>query len=120
MNIEIAVVLMLRSSASRATGETMARQESSLMVQTTRLRMGRLMKPATRARAATARPEARVSPRGKVLGEELSLPRSFKLRVRSSTSLARVVPLCSLPALPTSWQARDPWHPLGRLSDRSR
>jgi hypothetical protein len=62
MDIEIAVVLMLSSRASRARGEVMARQESSLMVQRMRLKMGRLMKPARSAKAATAKPEASVSP----------------------------------------------------------
>src|SRR5215212_6897827 len=93
MNIEIAVVLMLRSRASTATGEDMARQESSLMVHRMRLRMGRLMKPATRARAATARPEASVSLQRKVLGEGASLLRFFMPRARNSTSRARAVPL---------------------------
>src|ERR671921_115874 len=92
MNIEIAVVLMLNSKASTATGEVTARQAPLSTVQMTRLRMGRLIKPATRARAATARPEASLSPQGGLPGVGPSLPRSFKPLARSSTSSARAVP----------------------------
>src|ERR687898_2896791 len=107
MNIEIAVVLILRSRASTATGEAIARQAPLSTVQTTRLRMGRLMKPATRARAAIARPEASMSPPGDVLGEGSSLLRLFTPPAQNSTSGARAGPPRSSPARPTFWQARD-------------
>src|SRR3712207_8168203 len=82
--IEIDVVLMLRSSASSATGEAIARHEFSLAVHSKRLRNGRLIKPASSASAATASPEASVSPRPGRLGILLSLTRPLD---RKSTRL---------------------------------
>jgi hypothetical protein len=61
--IEIEVVLMLRSRASSATGEAIARHAFSLAVHSRRLTKGRLIKPASSASAATASPEASASPR---------------------------------------------------------
>src|SRR5215210_7239826 len=58
MSMVVAVVLMLRKRASLATGEAMAPQASSLTVQTTRLRMGTVMKPARSPRTPIASPEA--------------------------------------------------------------
>src|SRR5918993_3618149 len=51
------VVFMLRRRASRATGEAMAPQASSLTVQTTRASMGRAMKPARSPKEPIASPE---------------------------------------------------------------
>src|SRR3954468_9711793 len=58
MAMVAAVVLMLRKRASRATGEAMASQAFSLTVHTTRLRMGKAMKPARSPSAPVASPEA--------------------------------------------------------------
>jgi hypothetical protein len=55
--------LALKNNASNATGDDIARQDPSLTVQITRLNNGRLMNPASRARALTARPVASLSPR---------------------------------------------------------
>src|ERR687897_125862 len=52
-----AVVFMLRMRASRATGEAMAPQASSLTVHTTRASIGTAMKPARSPRAPIASPE---------------------------------------------------------------
>jgi hypothetical protein len=57
-----AVVRALKSNASNATGDAMARQDCSLTVHITKLRIGRLMNPASKTKAATAKPEASVSP----------------------------------------------------------
>src|SRR5215213_5198995 len=51
------VVFMLRMRASRATGEAMAPQASSLTVQTTRASIGTAMKPPRSPRAPIASPE---------------------------------------------------------------
>src|SRR3712207_1469459 len=58
MTMVAAVVLILTERASLATGEAMAPQAFSFTVQTTRLRMGTAMKPASRPKAAIASPEA--------------------------------------------------------------
>src|SRR5215212_243006 len=52
-----AVVFMLSNRASRATGEAMAPQASSLTVQTTRASIGTAMKPPRSPRAPIASPE---------------------------------------------------------------
>jgi hypothetical protein len=57
-----AVVRALKSNASNATGDAIARQAPSFTVQITRLNNGRLMNPASKAKALTARPEASLSP----------------------------------------------------------
>ncbi len=66
----------------QSSGEAIACQDSSLMVHRMRLRIGRLINPATRARAAAANPEASVSP----LPENRGVGPSF---FRSLTRLAR-------------------------------
>ena len=84
MVIVMAVILALKSRASTATGEAIASQAPLSTVQTTRLIKGRLMKPASSAREATARPEASVSlPRGSLV-EEPTLSRLFTPPARSA------------------------------------
>jgi len=56
-----AVVRALKSNASNATGDAMARQDCSLTVRITKLRIGRLMNPASKAKAAKAKPDASFS-----------------------------------------------------------
>src|ERR671910_2829900 len=54
MSMEIAVVLMLKSSAWIAVGEAMAYQASRSTVHTIRLRIGTQMKPTIKPRETTA------------------------------------------------------------------
>src|SRR4028118_1934710 len=62
MNKEIAVVLMLKSSAWIAVGDAIACQASRSTVQITRLRIGTQMNPTIRARATTAIADDKRSP----------------------------------------------------------
>jgi hypothetical protein len=83
MNMEIAVVLTLNNKASLVTGEAIARQESSFTVHRTRLRIGRLMNPASNASDAAPNPEAIASPPKNLLTFRRRL---FTKPARSSTS----------------------------------
>src|SRR5215218_9018723 len=94
MVIVMAVILALKSRASTATGAAIASQAPLSTVQTTRLIKGRLMKPASSAREATARPEASVSlPRGSLV-EEPTLSRLFTPPARSACLPAVSFPFC--------------------------
>src|SRR5919107_2663059 len=84
----IAVVLMLKSKASTATGEATARQASSFTVQITRLRSGRVMKPTSRASAATAMPGASAFPPKPARSSPLQLTGS-KLYFSSTPPIAQ-------------------------------
>src|SRR3954447_7461596 len=109
INMVVAVVLMLRKSASRATGEAMAPQASPLMVQTTRLRMGTAMKPAMSPRAPIASPEASHSrPPGN--------PGGFVPRLRPFTGCSLLGRRLEVPLLQDllPFAARHEVHPLLR------
>ena len=62
MTMVMAVVLILKSSAWIATGDAMAYQASRSTVHTSRLRIGRHMKPTIKPRAAMASADVKNSP----------------------------------------------------------
>src|SRR5918996_1176351 len=77
---EMNVVLMLRSNASLAVGVAMARQALSSAVHRIRAIIGRLMKPTRSESAATASPEASLSPLPRQPGAPGFLQRSYGVR----------------------------------------